>query len=143
MNYGASKLGLVALSKAIAVDMARYNVRSNRVAPVAWTRMIASIPVKDETTQKRIEQRKLVTPEHNAPLVLFFASDAAKGVNAQVFAIRMNEIFLMSQSRPLRGIHRSEGWTPETCASHMYPALKSWFYPPFDRAGDVFPWDSV
>ena len=142
-NYGAAKLGLVALSKAIAVDMSRFNVRSNCIAPVAWTRMTASIPAKDPATQKRIEQRKLVTPEHNAPLAVFLASDAAAGVNAQVFATRKNEIFLMSQSRPLRGIHRSEGWTPETCAEHLYPALKSWFYPPTDRTADVFPWDSI
>jgi NAD(P)-dependent dehydrogenase (short-subunit alcohol dehydrogenase family) len=142
-NYSAAKLGMVALSKSIAVDMARFNVRSNCIAPVAWTRMTASIPAKDPATQKRIEQRMQVTPEHNAPLAVFLASDAAAGVNAQVFATRKNEIFLMSQSRPLRGVHRSEGWTPDTCAEHLYPALKSWFYPPTDRTGDVFPWDSI
>ncbi len=142
-NYSAAKLGLVALSKSIAVDMARFNVRSNCIAPVAWTRMTASIPAKDPATQKRIEQRKLVTAEHNAPLAVFLVSDAAAGVNAQVFATRKNEIFLMSQSRPLRGIHRAEGWTPDTCAEHMYPALKSGFYAPTERTGDVFPWDSI
>ncbi len=142
-NYGAAKLGMVALSKAIAVDMSRFNVRSNCIAPVAWTRMTASIPAKDPATQKRIEQRQQVTPEHNAPLAVFLLSDAAAGVNAQVFATRKNEIFLMSQSRPLRSVHRAEGWTPETCADHMYPALKSGFYPPAERTGDVFSWDSI
>jgi NAD(P)-dependent dehydrogenase (short-subunit alcohol dehydrogenase family) len=141
-NYGAAKLGMVALSKAIAVDMQRFNVRSNCIAPVAWTRMTASIPSKDPATAKRIEQRKQVTPEHNAPLAVFLASDAAKGVNAQVFAVRKNDIFLMSQSRPLRAVHRAEGWTPETCAEHMYPALKSGFYP-LERTADVFSWDSI
>jgi len=142
-NYGAAKLGMVALSKAIAVDMSRFNVRSNCIAPVAWTRMTASIPAKDPATQKRIEQRQQVTPEHNAPLAVFLLSDAAAGVNAQVFATRKNEIFLMSQSRPLRSVHRAEGWTPETCADHMYPALKSGFYSPGERTGDVFSWDSI
>jgi len=64
VNYGAAKLGMVALSKAIAIDMQRFNVRSNCIAPVAWTRMTASIPSKDPATAKRIEQRKQVTPEH-------------------------------------------------------------------------------
>lgn len=105
--------------------------------------MQASIPAKDPATVKRIEQRKLVTAEYNAPLAVFLASDSAQGVTAQVFAIRKNEIFLMSQSRPLRGVHRAEGWTPETCAEHMYPALKSTFYPPAERTADVFPWDSI
>ena len=142
VNYGAAKLGIVGLSKNIAVDMQRFNVRSNCIAPVAWTRMTASIPPKDPAAAKRVEQRKQVTPEHNAPLAAFLASDAARDVTGQVFSTRKNEIFLMSQSRPLRGIHRAEGWTPETCAEHMLPALKSWFFP-LDRTADVFPWDSI
>ena len=142
VNYGAAKLGMVGLSKNIAIDMQRFNVRSNCIAPVAWTRMTASIPSKDPAAEKRIEQRKQVTAEHNAPLAVFLASDAAREVTGQVFTVRKNEIFLMSQSRPLRGIHRSEGWTPETCAEHMLPAMKSWFFP-LDRTADVFPWDSI
>jgi NAD(P)-dependent dehydrogenase (short-subunit alcohol dehydrogenase family) len=142
-NYGSAKLGMVALSKSIAVDMSRFNVRSNCIAPVAWTRMTASIPAKDPATQKRIEQRQQVTPGHNAPLAVYLCSDAAAGVNAQVFATRKNEIFLMSQSRPLRSVHRSDGWTPELCADHLYPALKSLFYSPTERTADVFSWDSI
>jgi len=143
VNYGAAKLGLVALSKAIAIDMARFNVRSNCIAPVAWTRMTASIPAKDPATQRRIEQRQQITPAHNAPLAVYLISDAAVGVNAQVFATRKNEIFLMSQSRPLRGIHRAEGWTPQSCAEELYPALKTWFFPPTDRTTDIFSWDPI
>ena len=142
-NYGAAKLGIVALSKCIAVDMGRFNVRSNCIAPVAWTRMTASIPPKDPAAARRIEQRKQVTAEHNAPLAVFLLSDAAKEVNAQVFSTRKNEIFLMSQSRPLRSVHRADGWTPERCAEHMLPALKSAFYSPTERTADVFSWDSI
>jgi len=141
-NYGAAKLGMVALSKNIAIDMQRFNVRSNCIAPVAWTRMTASIPAKDPAAQKRVEQRKQVTAEHNAPLAVFLASDAAKDVTGQVFSTRKNEIFLMSQPRPVRGIHRSDGWTPQACAEHLLPALRSGFYP-LDRTADVFSWDSI
>ena len=137
-NYGAAKLGMVGLSKNIAVDMQRFNVRSNCIAPTAWTRMTASIPPKDPAAKKRIEQRMQVSAGHNAPLAVLLASDAAREVTGQVFAVRKNEIFLMSQPRPLRGIHRAEGWTPDTCAEHMLPALKSGFYP-LDRTADVFP----
>jgi len=142
VNYGAAKLGIVGLSKNIAIDMQRFNVRSNCIAPVAWTRMTASIPAKDPQAAKRVEQRRQVTAEHNAPLAVFLASDAANGVTGQVFAVRKNEIFLMSQPRPIRSIHRGEGWTPETCAEHMLPALKSCFFP-LDRTADVFSWDSI
>jgi len=142
VNYGAAKLGMVALSKNIAVDMSRFNVRSNCIAPVAYTRMTASIPPKDPATAKRIEQRKQVTPEHNAPLAVFLCSDLSKDVNAQVFAIRKNEIFLMSQSRPLRGIHQEQGWASVDCATHMLPSFKTWFMG-MERTADVFPWDSI
>jgi NAD(P)-dependent dehydrogenase (short-subunit alcohol dehydrogenase family) len=139
--YSAAKAGLAALSKSIAIDAQRYNVRSNCVAPSAWTRMTNSIPDTEEN-RARIEQRKQVTPAKNVPLIVYLASDAAAGVNGQVFATRMNEIFLMSQSRPLRGIHRGEGWTPQTVAEHAIPAMKANFYP-LDRNQDVFSWDPV
>src|SRR5690606_14275874 len=133
--------GLASLSKSIAIDAQRYNVRSNCVAPSAWTRMTSYIP---ETAEKlaRIEQRKQVTAAKNAPLVAYLASDAAAGITGQIFATRKNEIFLMGQSRPIRSIHRSEGWTPQTIAEHAVPALRSSFFP-LDRNQDLFPWDPV
>lgn len=103
--------------------------------------MTSSIPATPENAA-RIEQRKQVTAAKNAPLVVYLSSDAAKDVNGQVFATRKNEIFLMSQSRPLRGIHRSEGWTPQTIAEHAAPAMKASYYP-LDRNQDVFSWDPV
>lgn len=139
--YAAAKAGMVGLSKSIAIDAQKYNVRSNCVAPSAWTRMTSSIPETEEN-MARIAQRKQVTPDKNAPLVAYLASDLAKDVNGQIFATRMNEIFLMGQSRPIRSIHRSEGWSPETVASHAIPALKASFYP-VDRNQDVFCWDPV
>src|SRR4051794_40003667 len=51
-NYSAAKLGIVGLSKSIALDMARYNVRSNCIAPFAWSRMIGSTP-RRRTTRRR------------------------------------------------------------------------------------------
>ena len=77
-----------------------------------------------------------------APLVAYLLSDVAKDVNGQIFASRMNEIFLMGQSRPLRSVHRDGGWTCETLAEHGMPALKGSFYK-LDRSADVFSWDAV
>ena len=141
-NYGAAKAGMMQLSKCIALDMQRYGVRSNAVAPSAWTRMTGSIPTNTPDKADRVAQRQLVTPEKNAPLVVYLASDAAKDVTGQVFYTRMNEIFLMSQSRPVRGIHRGEGWTPSTIATHGMPALKPSFFA-MDRNQDVFSWDPI
>jgi len=141
-NYGAAKAGMVMLSKTIALDMERYNVRSNCIAPSAWTRMTGSIPSNTPDKAARVAQRQMVTPDKNAPLAVFLASDAAREVNGQIFYTRMNEIFLMSQSRPIRGLQRSEGWTPRAIAEHALPALRPSFYK-LDRNQDVFSWDPV
>ena len=141
-NYSAAKLGLVALSKSIALDMQKFNVRSNCIAPFAWSRMIGSIPTDTPEQQARVAKIQQMTPNKIAPLAVYLLSDQAKDVNAQVFAVRNNEIFLMSQPRPLRSVHRSEGWTPEFIAEHGMPALKSSFVP-MDRSADVFSWDPV
>jgi NAD(P)-dependent dehydrogenase (short-subunit alcohol dehydrogenase family) len=141
-NYSAAKLGLVALSKSIALDMQKFGVRSNCIAPFAWSRMIGTIPTETPEEQQRVERMKRMTPAKIAPLAVYLLSDAAVGVSAQVFAVRNNEIFLMSQPRPLRSVHRGEGWTPQGIAEHGMPALKASFVP-MDRSADVFSWDPI
>ncbi|MBS0370522.1 MAG: SDR family NAD(P)-dependent oxidoreductase [Proteobacteria bacterium] len=142
VNYCAAKLGVVAMSKAIAMDMQRFNVRSNAVAPWAWTRMVNTIPAETEAEKKRIEGLKKLIPEKIAPFIAALASDQASDVNGQVFGVRNNEIYLFSQSRPIRTAHTADGWTPETVLERVFPMLKNDFYP-LHRSGDVFTWDPV
>jgi NAD(P)-dependent dehydrogenase (short-subunit alcohol dehydrogenase family) len=139
-NYAAAKLGIVGLSKSIALDMAKYRVRSNCIAPFAWSRMIGSIPAETSDQQARVEKLKSMETAKIAPLAVYLASDAAQDVSGQIFGVRANEIFLFSQNRPLRSVHRDGGWTPETVASHAMPALRAQFYP-LERSQEVFSWD--
>lgn len=141
-NYAAAKLGIVGLSKSIALDMSRFNVRSNCVAPFAWSRLIGSIPVHNDAQRVRVEKLKRMTPEKIAPVVVALASDAASDVTGQIFAVRNNEVFLMGQNRPLRGVQESAGWTPSGVLAHAFPALRNDFYP-LHRSEDVFSWDPV
>lgn len=141
-NYAAAKLGIVGLSKSIALDMGRFNVRSNCVSPFAWTRMIGTIPTETEAEKARVAKIQQMGPEKIAPVCAYLLSDAAKDVTGQIFGVRMNEIFLFSQNRPLRSVQRSEGWTPQTIAEHGMPALKGSFYK-LDRSADIFPWDPI
>ena len=141
-DYAAAKLGIAALSKSIALDMQRFNVRSNCIAPFAWSRMIGSIPTDTPEQQTRVERIKEMTPDKIAPLAVCLVSDEAAYANGQIFAVRNNEIFLISQPRPVRSVHRSDGWTPELVGRHALPALRASFFP-LDRSGDVFSWDPV
>jgi NAD(P)-dependent dehydrogenase (short-subunit alcohol dehydrogenase family) len=141
-NYAAAKLGIVGLSKSIALDMSRFHVRSNCISPFAWSRLIGTIPTETPEEKARVERMQQMGPEKIAALAVYLLGDAAKDVTGQIFAVRMNEIFLMGQSRPLRSIHRGEGWTPQTIAEHGMPALKSSFYK-LDRSADIFSWDAV
>src|SRR3954467_2313631 len=141
-NYAAAKMGIVGLSKSIALDMQRFNVRSNCVSPFAWSRLIGTIPTETEAEKARVAKIQQMGPEKIAPVAAYLLSDAAKDVTGQIFGVRMNEIFLFGQHRPVRSVHRSEGWTPQTIAEHGMPALKGSFSK-LDRSADVFTWDPI
>jgi len=141
-NYAAAKLGITALSKSIALDMARYNVRSNCLSPWAWSRMTSSIPTTTAEQKAAVEKAQRMTPDKNAPLAVYLSSDAAKDVSGQVFGTRMNEIYLFSSPRPVRIVHRADGWTPETIGDSCMPAMKAAFMP-LDTSEQAFPWDPL
>jgi NAD(P)-dependent dehydrogenase (short-subunit alcohol dehydrogenase family) len=139
-NYAAAKLGVAGLSKSIAIDMKRFNVRSNCIAPFAFTRMVGTIPANDEANRRRLEIAKRMTPEKIAPLAVGLMLDEAADVTGQIFGSRMNEIVLFSQNRPIRTTQTAEGWTPKSVVSHALPAMRPNFYP-LDISSHVFTWD--
>jgi NAD(P)-dependent dehydrogenase (short-subunit alcohol dehydrogenase family) len=141
-NYMAAKFGIVGLSRGIALDMQRFKVRSNCIAPFAWTRMIDSIPAETPEEKARVERFQQMTPEKIAPLTVYLGSDQADGISGQIFGVRNNEIFLFSQPRPVRTLHRSDGWTPEKIGQQLKGALGPAFTP-LERSTDVFSWDPV
>ncbi|HVZ08369.1 SDR family oxidoreductase, partial [Rhodopila sp.] len=141
-NYAAAKLGITALSKSIALDMKRYNVRSNCLSPWAWSRMTSSIPTTTPEQKAAVEKAQKMTPDKNAPLAVYLSSDAARDVTGQVFGTRMNEIYLFSSPRPIRIVHRADGWTPETIAEQCIPAMKAAFMP-LDTSEQLFGWDPL
>ena len=141
-NYSAAKLGIVALSKSIALDMAKFGVRSNCISPFAYSRMIGSIPTDTPEQQARVERLQRMQTHQIAPLAVYLASEAAREVSGQIFAVRANEIFLISQNRPIRSLHSGDGWTAQSIAERAMPALRASFYP-LERSPDVFNWDPV
>lgn len=141
-NYMSAKMGIVGLSKSISLDLQRFNVRSNCIAPFAFTRMVSSIPADTPEGKARMEVNMRLEADKIAPFTLALLTDGASHVSGQIFAVRNNEIFLFSQPRPIRTAHNSEGWTVETCLERAIPMFESSFYP-LDKSRDVFTWDPV
>lgn len=141
-NYSAAKMAIVGLSQSIALDMQRFGVRSNCIAPFAWSRMIATIPSDNPDEQKRLERMQAMSADKIAPLVAFLASDLSKDITNQIFAVRKNEIFLFSKPRPVRSVHRSDGWTAQSIADEFIPAVRS-DLASMIRSPELFSWDPV
>jgi NAD(P)-dependent dehydrogenase (short-subunit alcohol dehydrogenase family) len=139
-NYAAAKLGIVGLTRVTALDMARYNVTANCISPFAWTRLIGTIPTDTPEQKARVAKLEKMSPRDVAPLAAYLASDDAGGVTGQIFGVRGKEIFLFSQPRPVRAIHRHDGWTPErlaetfrgTLGHHLVPLESSAQYFSYD-----------
>jgi NAD(P)-dependent dehydrogenase (short-subunit alcohol dehydrogenase family) len=141
-NYSAAKMGVVGLSKSIALDMAKFNVRSNCIAPWAWTGMTATIPADTPEQQARIKKLKKMEAAKIAPLAIYLASDAAAKVSGQIFGVRANEIYFFNQIRMIRSLHRDGGWTPEAIAEHAMPAFESSFFANVPSL-TLTPWDPI
>lgn len=132
--YVTAKMGVVGMSRAIALDMASYNVRSNCVAPAATSRM--SPKRKDEALEAHYKAH--VRAEQVAPLVTYLASDAAKNVTGQIMGVRGNEFYLYNQSRPIR-IEYRDGWTAEDVIDYLHPLWQD-SLTPLEETYQVFNW---
>jgi len=141
-NYAAAKLGIVGLTKVVALDMARYNVTANCISPFAWTRMIGTIPTETEAQRQRVEKLKKLSPAHIAPLAVYLASEGAKDISGQVFGVRGKEIMLFNQMRPVRAIHHADGWTPERIAE-LFPGTLGHHLTPLETSGQYFNYDPL
>lgn len=141
-NYMAAKMGIVGLSRAISLDMQKFNVRSNCLAPFAFTRMVETVPTDTPEGRARMEKYKRMDSAKIAPFVLALLTDQAKDVSGQIFGVRYNEIYLFSQPRPIRTAHNGDGWTIQSCIDSALPMFQSSFIP-LEKSRDVFCWDPV
>ncbi len=142
-NYASAKLGIVGLSRSLALEMSRFNVRSNCISPSAFSRMIESIPgASPEEQARNLEMRRSRTrPEQIAPVAAYLLSDAAKHISGQIIGVRGNELYLYSQPRPVRILQNSQGWDQQSLTEQVGEGWRSSFIP-LERTRDVFPWQA-
>jgi NAD(P)-dependent dehydrogenase (short-subunit alcohol dehydrogenase family) len=128
-NYGAAKMGIAGLSRIIAMEGARNNVRSNCLAPVAWTRMTQSVPIKDEAAaERRKVMAEKIRADQPARFSVAMVTPAAANVSGQIFGSSGENIILYSQPRPIETVTKEEGWTVETILSEAVPKMAPKFY---------------
>ncbi|MEG3125359.1 SDR family NAD(P)-dependent oxidoreductase [Sphingomonas sp. GB1N7] len=142
-NYSAAKLGVVGLSQSIALDMARAGVRSNCIAPFAWSRMTSSIQADTPEQLERVRRLQAMTADKIAPLVAYLCSDRSVDVTNQIFCVRKNEILLFSKPRPVRSMIKTDGWTADAIADELEPALRSSFARADEVSGHIFSYDPI
>jgi NAD(P)-dependent dehydrogenase (short-subunit alcohol dehydrogenase family) len=108
-NYGAAKAGIAAFAQIVAMEMGKYGVTCNAIAPAARTRLT-------EQTFGAIESKGAFdewAPENVAPVVAYLATDAAAEVSGQVFYVSGGTLQLYQGWGPVAEARKDERWTVE------------------------------
>jgi NAD(P)-dependent dehydrogenase (short-subunit alcohol dehydrogenase family) len=128
-NYGAAKMGIVALSRIIAMENEKKGITSNVILPSADTRMTRSVPTPKDPKMAEVREERLKRSRADAiaPLCAFLASEQAKYVNGQVFHQRAAELSLYGAMRPVRMVHHNGGWDVESIAEVGMSSLSGGF----------------
>lgn len=125
VNYGAAKDGIAGFIRGAALDLGKYGVTVNGIAPVAETRM-TTIPdsamqargkagISTTQASKDVPWPKRV-PEDVAPAVVFLCTDAAKNINGQFLWVQAGQISLLSNPTMYRNMKKGGRWTFEEIA---------------------------
>jgi NAD(P)-dependent dehydrogenase (short-subunit alcohol dehydrogenase family) len=81
-NYAAAKAGIAAFTVVTAMELRRYGVTVNALAPAALTRMTEALRERTE------EEKQRMNPDNIAPLVVWLASPQSRSVTGRVFNIK-------------------------------------------------------
>jgi NAD(P)-dependent dehydrogenase (short-subunit alcohol dehydrogenase family) len=122
--YASAKAGLVALTRVVAMDMARSKVTSNAIAPFAATRVTDTIQPANEA-QAAYKARALKIPAHYVARLAAFLASGAHDTTGQLFGVRGRELMLFSQPRPVARVLMGPGSDWE--AAELAQALSAGF----------------
>jgi NAD(P)-dependent dehydrogenase (short-subunit alcohol dehydrogenase family) len=115
-NYGAAKAGIAAFTQIVAMEMQRYGVTVNAIAPGARTRMTEKTFGDLRVPEGQFDA---LAPENIAPMVAFLASDEAAAITGQVFGVQGGLIQLYQGWTPVAELTRDDRWTPAEIAARI------------------------
>jgi NAD(P)-dependent dehydrogenase (short-subunit alcohol dehydrogenase family) len=125
-NYASAKMGIVGLSRVIAMEGANHNIRSNCIAPLAWTRMMASVPARDADQEAQLKTiAQSIRPDQPARFAVALLAPEAAHVSGQIFGVWGEKIGLYSQPRLIEKFEMPEGesWTVESLLKQGLPGM--------------------
>ena len=112
-NYSAAKAGIAAMTVVNAMELNRYGVRANCIAPVARTRLTMQTPGMGEPMQNTV-----FDPENVSPLVAVLASETCP-FNGQVFSVYGGSVGIYGGWSIAESVDSDDRWTPDTLAAAM------------------------
>jgi NAD(P)-dependent dehydrogenase (short-subunit alcohol dehydrogenase family) len=115
-NYGAAKAAIMGMTFVWAVELARYGITVNAMAPAGATRMTQGLAGEEGPPPDQ-------DPALNAPLVAYLASEAAAAVNGQVFGRTGYGYTIFQTPRQVATMWQEGGWTPSQVAEHFHEVL--------------------
>ena len=114
-NYGAAKAAIMGMTFVWAVELGRYGITVNGMAPAGATRMTAGLNDGEAPPDQ--------DPALNAPLVAYLASDLAADVNGQIFGRTGFGYTIFQTPRQVATMWKDDGWTPAEVAEHFHEVL--------------------
>jgi len=113
-NYGAAKAGIMGLTLVWAIELGKYGVTVNAMAPAGLTRMVGTIPGMEGK-----EPPPEMNAELNGPMVAFLASEKAAHVNGQIFGRRGFGYTIFQQPRPIAMMYKPGGLSASEIAANF------------------------
>jgi NAD(P)-dependent dehydrogenase (short-subunit alcohol dehydrogenase family) len=117
-NYAAAKMGIVGLSASCASALAGYGVTSNCIAPVAYTRMTASLEGKSTVMDYSPDNPKM-SPANVVPPVVWLASEESGWMNGRIIQCGNGRIGLFNSPAIEREVTTPGVWDMDQAFEEM------------------------
>jgi len=117
-NYGAAKAGIMGMTFVWSLELGKYGITVNAIAPSGATRMTASLFERTGSEPPPEEN-----PALNAPLVAYVASEQAGHVNGQILGRTEYAYTIFQQPKQIAWMWHDGGWSPDKVAQHFDKTL--------------------
>ncbi|MEV6561191.1 SDR family oxidoreductase [Nocardia sp. NPDC051756] len=119
-NYGAAKAGIAALTQVAALELERYGVRANAIAPVARTRLTLATPGMGAMFAEEVPEGEFdaFAPENISPIVAYLAQEKCP-ITGQVFAVQGGAISALNGWTATQTIETDGPWQLSDLAERL------------------------